>query len=463
VSKRAQDTTLAKIVQLVEEARSEKSPTQRFIETFEEKYAWAIVGIVALMATIPPLLGQPFEASFYRAMTLLVVASPCALVISTPASILSAIANGAREGILFKGGAHLENLAAVKVIALDKTGTLTHGRPRVTDVVALDGRGPNEVLSLAAAVESLSEHPIAAAVVAEAQARSVTIPLARDGQAVAGYGIYGTVDGERVWVGKVSGVAVSPTLDTQRSPWAEATGLRDQSPVGLVSSPVGASPNQRGGFSPAQLVTLIEELQGDGKTAMVVTNQSPLGVIAVADTLRPEAAQSVAQLKRLGIQRVAMLTGDNRRAAEAIAREAGIDEVHADLLPADKVRLVKQLDKQYGAVALVGDGVNDAPALAAASVGVAMGAAGSDVALETADVVLMASDLQKLPYAVALGRQATRVVKQNLAIALTVIVVLILSTFLGVLPLPLGVVGHEGSTVVVVLNGLRLLRYKPKL
>ena len=426
VTKRAQDTTLAKIVQMVEEARSEKSPTQRFIETFEEKYAWGVVGITALLAILPPLFGQPFETSFYRAMTLLVVASPCALVISTPASILSAIANGARAGVLFKGGAHLENTAGIQVVAFDKTGTLTYGKPKVTDVLTLPGVDETQMLSLAAAVESLSEHPIAHAVVVEAQTRELTLPLARDGQSVTGQGIYGKVDGATVWVGKpalaeVCGVRVDPTVVAQMA-----------------------------------------DLESHGKTVMIVGTTQPLGLIAVADTMRPQAAETVAALKRLGIKKVVMLTGDNRRAAEAMAQQTGVDEMHAELLPADKVRLVKELAKQYGTVALIGDGVNDAPALAAATVGIAMGAAGTDVALETADVVLMGDDLTRLPYAIALGRQATRVVKQNLTFALGVIVTLILSTFVGVLPLTLGVFGHEGSTVIVCLNGLRLLGFRPR-
>ncbi|MFN8473799.1 MAG: heavy metal translocating P-type ATPase [Anaerolineae bacterium] len=428
VAKTAQDTTLAKIVQMVEEARSEKSPTQRFIETFEEKYAWGVVSVTALMIFVPwLLLGQDFSTAFYRAMTLLVVASPCALVISTPASFLSAIANGARNGILFKGGAHLENAAGIKVVAFDKTGTLTYGRPKVTDIVAFDGVAEDEVLRLAAAVEGLSEHPIATAVVNAARDRDLPIPVAKDGKALHGQGILGTVDDAIVWVGKLS-----------------------------LAEEQGAAIGD-------EALTRLAALESQGKTVVAVGADRPLGLIAVSDTMRPQAVAAIAALKRLGVQKVVMLTGDNRRAAEAIARQAGVDEVHAELLPADKVRIAKQLQEQYGDAAVIGDGVNDAPALAAATVGIAMGAAGSDVALETADVVLMADDLMKLPYAIALGRQATRVVKQNLTFALSVIVVLILSTFLGVIGLPLGVIGHEGSTVIVVLNGLRLLSYKPKL
>ncbi len=425
VIKRAQDTTLAKIVQMVEEARSEKSPTQRFIETFEERYAWGVVIATLLLIIVPTLLGEDFPTSFYRAMTLLVVASPCALVISTPASVLSAIANGARSGILFKGGAHLENVGHVKVVAFDKTGTLTHGRPRVTDVTPLAGESAEGMLAAAAAVEKLSEHPIAAAVVAAAEERGLAIGTARDGQSTVGQGIHGVLDGRIVWVGK-------PTLAASQG-------------VALADT----------------VLAQVAELESQGKTAMVVGVDRPLGIIAVADTIRPTSPDAVTALKKLGVERVVMLTGDNRRAAQTIGHQAGVDEVFADLLPADKVRKVKDLETQYGSVAVVGDGVNDAPALAAASVGIAMGAAGSDVALETADVVLMADDLMKIPYAIGLGRQSTRVVKQNLTFALSVIAVLIVATLLGVVGLPLGVIGHEGSTVLVVLNGLRLLSFKP--
>lgn len=425
VVKRAQDTTLAKIVQMVEEARSEKSPTQRFIESFEEKYAWGVVITTLLLIIIPTLLGEDFSTSFYRAMTLLVVASPCALVISTPASVLSAIANGARSGILFKGGAHLENVGHVKVVAFDKTGTLTHGKPRVTDVRSLAGERADEMLAAAAAVERLSEHPIATAVVAAAEERGLAMATARDGQSTVGQGIHAILDGQTVWVGKPSLAA------------SQGVALDDA------------------------VLAQVAELESQGKTAMVVGTDRPLGIIAVADTIRPTSLDAVAALKKLGVERVVMLTGDNQRAAQTIGHQAGVDEVYADLLPADKVRKVKDLEAQYGSVAVVGDGVNDAPALAAASVGIAMGAAGSDVALETADVVLMADDLMKIPYAIGLGRQATRVVKQNLSFALSVIAVLIVATLLGVVGLPLGVIGHEGSTVLVVLNGLRLLSFKP--
>lgn len=427
VSKQAQDTTLAKIIRLVEDAQEEKAPTQRFLDRFEQYYAMAVIAGVTLIIAIPVLaFGRPFEPTFYRGMVLLVVASPCALVISTPASILSAIADSARKGILFKGGAHLENAAMVKVIAFDKTGTLTVGKPRVTDVIPADGFTEGEVLSLAAAVESRSEHPLAEACVVEAEARELALPPASDFLAQPGMGVKARVEGQTVLVGS----------------------RRMMQREGIIV---------KGEFEEH-----IQRLENEGKTVLLVHNHTCIGAIGVADRVRPQAAETIKALKQAGIERVAMLTGDNERVANSIAQQLGVDEVHAALMPDDKVRVVKDLRERYGAVAMVGDGVNDAPALATASIGIAMGAAGTDVALETADVVLMADDLSKLPYVLRLSKKARRIVWQNIAFSLAVIVLLIMGTF-GVfgqtLPLPLGVVGHEGSTVLVVLNGLRLLAF----
>ncbi|MBW7882510.1 MAG: heavy metal translocating P-type ATPase, partial [Caldilineaceae bacterium] len=344
--------------------------------------------------------------------------------------ILSAIAAGARQGVLFKGGAHVERLAQVKVVAFDKTGTLTVGKPLVTDVSPLDGVSEAELLATAAAVENRSEHPLAQAVVAAAHQRSLDIPEATDLQAAPGRGVTARLNGQMVYIG------------TERY-------LQDN------------------GYAVSRaLLEQIDSLETQGKTVMLVGDAGAgsasagrlLGLIAVADTLRPEAAQAVAGLKAAGVERVVMLTGDNTRVAEAIGAQVGIDQVEAELLPEEKLAVIKDLVTRYGQVAMVGDGVNDAPAMASADIGIAMGAGGTDVALETADVVLMASDLSRLPYALDLSRRAMRVVRQNLAFALAVIAVLIVSTFFGVVSLPVGVVGHEGSTVIVVLNGLRLLR-----
>jgi Cd2+/Zn2+-exporting ATPase len=427
VGKRAQDSTLSRIILLVEEAQSERAPTQRRLDSLEQRYAAGIIGFAALVAVSLPLaFGWTWADAFYKSMTLLVVASPCALVISTPASILSAIAAGARHGVLFKGGAHVESLAGVRVVAFDKTGTLTTGRPRVTDVLPAEGASEAELLTLAAAVEARSDHPLARAVVAAAQERGLPLPEADDLQAVPGRGVTARLAERILHIGTVE------HLQAQGVMAAEAI-LREA-----------------------------ERLELEGKTVMLVGDGCLLGLIAVADTLRPEASAAVAALKAAGVERVVMLSGDNARAAYAIGAAAGVDEVRAELLPEDKVTEVHRLRERFGSVAMVGDGVNDAPALASATVGIAMGAGGSDVALETADVVLMSSDLSRLPYAAGLSRRAMSVVGQNLTFALAVIVTLIFSAFLNFVTLPLGVVGHEGSTVIVVLNGLRLLGFRPR-
>lgn len=426
VTRLAKDTTLAKIVQMVEEAQSSKAQTQRMLDNFEQAYALLVLGGAVLLVLIPYLLlRHEFHPTFYRAMTWLVVASPCALVISTPASILSAIANGARRGILFKGGVHLEQTAGIKVVAFDKTGTLTSGTPSVTRVLPLGGMDEGQLLRLAAATEARSEHPLARAIVRAAEERGLRLPPAAGFQAIPGQGVEARVEGRQIWIGS------ERLFSERRIP------------------------------TPAEILRQARELEANGQTVMLVYAAGEwLGLLAVADSLRPDAADIVARLKGLGVERVVMLTGDNERVAANIASRAGIDEFHAGLLPQDKVRVLKELRHKYGPVAMVGDGVNDAPALAVADVGVAMGGAGTDVALETADMVLMADDLAQLPYAIGLARQARRTVWQNLAFSMAVIVFLVATAFGANLPLPLGVVGHEGSTVIVVLNGLRLLGYR---
>ncbi|HET9014480.1 MAG TPA: heavy metal translocating P-type ATPase [Thermomicrobiaceae bacterium] len=426
VERVAQESTLAKIIRVVEEARGQKSSMQRFTDAFEGKYAVGVILASGLAVAIPVLLfHQPFDAMFNRAMTLLVVASPCALVISTPASILSALANGARQGMLFKGAVHLENAGAIQVIAFDKTGTLTLGRPRVTDVVTCDGVDEREMLADAAVIERLSEHPLGIAVVQHADALGIA-PLGdaevSDLQSVPGRGVQARVRGQLLRIGN-EGLFAS-----------EGVALADE------------------------LRRSADELRESGKTTMYVVGDQPLGVIGVADVVRPVAPGVIAELKRLGVTKTILLTGDNERAARAIARQVGVDEYRAGLLPEEKLTVIQELQAAGLSVAMVGDGVNDAPALATATVGIAMGAAGTDVALETADVVLMADDLTKLPYAIELSRRARRIIRQNLGFALAVIVTLVIATLLGDIPLPMGVVGHEGSTIIVVTNGLRLLR-----
>ena len=426
VTRLAQNTTLAKIVQMVEEAQSNKARTQRMLDNFEQVYALLVVAGAALLIVIPFLiLNHEFHPTFYRSMTWLVVASPCALVISTPASILAAITNGARKGVLFKGGVHLEQTAEIKVVAFDKTGTLTTGSPSLTAIRPQRGISEDELLALAAGVESRSEHPLAEAIVRAAQERKLILPKANEFQAIPGQGVEANLDGRMVWIG-------NERLFHERR-------IR----------------------IPSKMSAEIRTFENEGQTVMLVNSDGKwLGLLAVADTLRPDATQIVSDLKRLGVERVIMLTGDNQRVAANIAERAGVDEFHANMLPQDKVHMLKTLRNKYGPTAMVGDGVNDAPALAVADVGIAMGGAGTDVALETADVVLMADDLAHLPYAIGLAQRSRRTVWQNLIFSMAVIIFLVATAFGADLPLPLGVVGHEGSTVLVVLNGLRLLGYK---
>ncbi len=441
-TRRAGETTLAKIIHLVEEAQQQKSHMQRFTEWFGQRYTIGVIMAALAMGTLPPfVLGWPWDTTIYRAMTLLVVASPCALVISTPASILSAIANAARNGILFKGGAHLENTGRCRAVVFDKTGTLTLGQAQVTDVLPLQpGHQEAEVLGLAAAVEQRSDHPLAQAIVAEARRRGLKIPQGSNLQAAHGKGVRAEVDGSDVLVGNERFfeeycLSVPPEVQQQLA------ALRAAGKTAVLVG-VRCTDGQHPGAS-GQCCAL-------------------RGIIALADTLRPEARAAVTALRAVGIEHIVMLTGDNEVVARAIAAQLDI-EYRAELLPEDKVEVVRELAERYGGAIMVGDGVNDAPALAAATVGMAVGAGGTDVALETADVVLMAGDLSKVAYAIELSRRANRVVRQNLAFALGVIATLVLSNLAGVLPLPAGVVGHEGSTLVVVLNGLRLLGGRQRL
>ncbi len=426
VTKLARDNTLNRVMQMVAEAQSQQSPTQRFTQRFTAKFVPAVLIFVALVIVVPPLVGwMTWEESLYRGMLLLVASSPCALAIGTPATVLAGIAQAARSGVLIKGGVHLENLGMVKVMAFDKTGTLTQGKFQITDIIPLNGVGPDDALSLAAAVEQQSNHPLARAVVEAAQARRLDPPLAADVENLAGKGLRSLVDGKPVLVG-------SPALiqEANGRVWNE------------------------------DMAALLNELEAQGKTTIwVQADGRIIGVLALADTPRPGVRGVMERLRKLGIQRLVMLTGDHERAARKIAREVGVTDVRAELLPEDKLRAIQALEAEFGPVAMVGDGVNDAPALATATVGVAMGAAGTAVALETADVALMADDLTQLPFAVGLSRASRRIIVQNLAVSLGVIFLLIGASVAGVVALSGAVVLHEGSTIIVVLNALRLLRY----
>lgn len=423
VTKLSSESTLARIVKMVEEAQDQKSKLEQFAESFEGKYAAFVIGFSLLIGTIPMVFGADTGATIYRAITLLVVMSPCALVISTPAATLSALANAARKGVLVKGGRSLDVLGSVDTIAFDKTGTLTVGLPRLTDLVILDGANPDDILSRVAAAEELSEHPIGTAIVQAATGQNLILPPAAHLQAHVGRGITADVDGEMIAIGNAR-----------------------------LFADLGIN-------VPQAAIEHRNRLGEEGKSSMIVGDRHGVhAVLAVADTLRPEVKETIAALKKGGIKHTIMLTGDNARVAHAIGKLIGLDEVRADLLPQDKVEVIEELQRS-GKVAMIGDGVNDAPALATADIGISMGGAGSDVALETADVVLMSDDLGKLSGTIGLSRAMKRTIRANLTFALAVIAVLAISTLLVGIPLPLGVVGHEGSTILVVLNGLRLLAY----
>ncbi|WP_209848878.1 heavy metal translocating P-type ATPase [Paenibacillus sediminis] len=421
VTKRSESTLFAKIIRLVQEAQSEKPVSQMFIERFERIYARSIIVITILLIVAPPfLLGRTWNETLYKAMVFLVVASPCALVASIMPAMLSAISNSARKGVLFKGGAHLENLARIKVVAFDKTGTLTNGQPIVTDLIPLDGYSEKDMLQAAASIESLSEHPLAKAIVQEAKERGIRLDWPSELQSLSGWGVQAEWRGDTWRIGKP--IMLEHELLTE------------------------------------ELESVIDRLEEQGKTVTIIHNtRAVVGVIALQDSIREQAKQAIAEIKRLGIE-VAMLTGDQKKTAHKIAREAGIDLVFAELLPEDKVTLIRELKQTYGHIAMVGDGINDAPALATSTVGIAMGGAGSDAALETADLVLMNDDIESIAAAIALGKRTRTIIKQNMLFAAAVIACLITANFMTGIALPLGVVGHEGSTILVILNGLRLLR-----
>ena len=416
VTKEYADTTLSRVIRQVQEAQASKGQAERFADRFGAVYTPAMFVLAIAVAVIPPAFGGDFREWLYRALVVLTVSCSCALVISVPVAVIAAISRAARFGILVKGGVYLERLASVRVAVFDKTGTLTWGRPRLTDIVPVNGSCAEDVLRLAASVEVASEHPLAGAIVKAAEQRQIQRSQAVDVRAVPGVGVEATVDGARVFVGRPDD---------------------------------GVSP---------EVADALERLQAEGKTAVVVhAADRVVGVLAVADELRPHAAETVGVLRALGLQHVVMLTGDNERAASAIARTVGIDDWRASLLPHEKTTAVQALQKQYGAIAMAGDGINDAPALATADVGIAMGAAGTDVALETADVALMGDDLAKLPEAVRLSRRAVANIRQNIGLSLATVAVLVIGALGGWLSLTTGLLLNEGSALLIIANGLRLL------
>ncbi|PTL60311.1 heavy metal translocating P-type ATPase [Paraconexibacter algicola] len=425
VTRRAADNTLARVVQLVSEAETGQSSTQRFTDRFERYFVPAVILFVVGLIGSPLVTGEDFSDAFYRAMAVLVAASPCALAIATPSAVLSAVARAGRSGVLVKGGGPLEDLGSLQAMAFDKTGTITEGKPRLTDVVAGGDVPEARLLRAAVAVERLSDHPLARAIVRDAAARLTEPPPTASGlQSIIGRGVRATLDGLPIHVGKLD----------------------------LFAEIDGPTP-------PAEIGAFVESLEAAGRTTMVVRHGDEyLGVIGVMDTARPGVSTVVQELRALGVGRMVMLSGDNQRVATAIAAEVGLDEARGDLMPADKVTEITALRAQ-GSVGMVGDGVNDAPALASATVGIAMGAAGSDVALETADIALMGDDLRRLPFAVGLGRTTNAIIHQNLIVSLGIVAILIPATLLG-LGIGPAVFVHEGSTLVVVGNALRLLAYR---
>ncbi|WP_123533364.1 heavy metal translocating P-type ATPase [Halosimplex salinum] len=438
VTRQAHESAISRLIHMVERAQSEKAPTQRLIDRLEQPYVVGVFALTFAAIAVPLALGSEFTSTFYRAMTLMVAASPCAVIISTPAAVLSAIASGGRQGVLFKGGEHVEAAANIDAVAFDKTGTLTQGDTQLTDVLVRDGAADEALtsdglLSLAAAVQARSEHHLARATVTAADDRSLDVPHAQRFQSVAGKGVRADVEDATIHIGNRSYFR---------------TVLEDAAVEGLEPG-----------------LDRLQTVAAEGKTSVMVAREARgevtvLGWLAFTDTVRPGAAEMIEDLRELGVRNVVMLTGDNERVAQRIADQVGIDEVQAELLPEEKVATIEALVERYENVAMVGDGVNDAPALATATLGVAMGGAGTDVALDTADVVLMGDDLSKIPYVLGLGRETRRTLTVNLAIAFGAIALMVGTILLRGIPLPLAVVGHEGSTVLVSLNGLRLLGFR---
>lgn len=445
VTRLAQDTTLAKIINLVEEAQAQRAPSQQFVDVFAKYYTPAVIAVALAMATIPFLaLGLPFKSWLEKALILLVIACPCALVISTPVAIVSAIGSAARRGVLIKGGAYLEKLGALNAIAFDKTGTLTEGRPEVTDVIALPGNQKEFLLSIAAALESRSQHPVARAILQYADRLGATAPAGRQFQSITGRGVTAVVNGRNYYIGNEK--------------LFQGLGI-DLAKMSMSIGPDSAYKYLDPSTKLSEVQDQLAALQKQGKTAMLVgTAEQLMGIIAVADQVRPNIATVLQKLRSAGTKRLMMLTGDNTATASTIADHLGGLEYKAELLPQDKLSTIKQLQSRYGKVAMVGDGVNDAPALAAADIGIAMGGAGTDTALETADIALMADDLSKLPYTMKLGRRTLSIIKQNITFALLVKALFIVGTFWGFTNLWMAVFADTGAAMIVIANSMRLMR-----
>lgn len=442
VTRAVQDSTIARLIDMVEAAQRRQAPTQQFLERIEQPYAIGVLVVTVLFVIVPVWgWGEALHSSFYRAMTLMVAASPCALIISTPAAVLSAIAGAARQGVLYKGGAYVEGTADIRAVAFDKTGTLTTGDTELDSCTARSGATVNgasiseaDVLRWAAAVQQRSEHHLAEATVDAAQAHGLSIPEAQHFSSEAGKGVRAAVSGAVVHIGNPRYYAADRF--SERS----VEGMREAQEA-------------------------VEGLQETGITAVLVVHETGeavqvIGWMGFADQLRPNAAETIDQLRTLGIEHIVMLTGDNEAVARAVAEKAGVDAYYAELLPDEKVDRIKEIESTYGPVIMVGDGINDAPALATARIGMAMGGAGTDVALETADVALMADDLSKIPYALRMSQAAKRTLRVNFGIAFGAIAIMIVAILWTGLPLPIAVIGHEGSTVLVSLNGLRLLGFQ---
>lgn len=425
VTRLARDNTISRIIQMVEEAQGQKAPSQQFVDRFARYYTPLVIIGAALVATIPTVVfGQPFYKWFYEAMAMLLVACPCALVISTPVSIVSAIGSAAKSGVLVKGGIHLEEAGALSVIAFDKTGTLTVGKPQVTDIIPVNAYSADDIVAIAAAIESRSEHPLAEAILDYIRQKGATIPPVANFEAVLGMGATGQVGDKLYQIGNMRFFAASSLITDE-------------------------------------VEEMITSFQNQGKTVMILGDEDKiLGLIAVADVLRDNSRKAIEGLRKCGIKKTVMLTGDSQNTARAMASRAGVDEFRADLLPEDKVDAMKKLLAQYDKVAMVGDGVNDAPAMAIATVGIAMGVAGTDAALETADIALMADDLTRLAYAMKLSRKTLRIIKQNIAFALLIKGLILLLVIPGWLTLWLAVAADMGSSLLVTLNGMRLIKVK---